>query len=343
MNILNKILIYIYKYLKIHKKKLFIFTLLTAVFFLIRFPYEEAMLYIVDQLKKKAFVQLKYESFYINPIGLALVFKKPEITMSITQKPFTAEQLIIKPSYKAFLSLRAGAVITLKWPGSFLQVNAREISPKLKEPDKIWLIKVNASQLNPAYLKAFSPLLSNIKGSINIEATVNLDPNFTIQPEAYWKVNGTNLNVQAMSYALPGNSTGSISLPSLNWGRINSQGEFKDGEWIITDTTLGEKQDAFQIRTRGLIFMDLKKPKDSKFSKKVTTRLKYYNLGLEIFANEDFKSKLYFLDMFFKSIESKTDQGWRYLAHIKGNATHFPDLIPVTQLPTLKTIRDSQQ
>ena len=326
----------LYKFLKKHKRKWVVFILLSCAFFLIRFPYEEAISYLIGQLRErtKSPIQFKYESFYIHPLGPSIVFKKPEILTSTTQTPFKAAELRLRPSYKALLQLKPGGIVTLKWPNSVLNVIVRK--KQIKKDIEGWFMNVKAQNFNPSFLSSFIPILSKTTGKITLDIDLLLDPRFEIQPTGAWNITGYNVQNQALSYTFPG-ATGTISLPSFQWSQISSQGQMKEGETIISNVSFGEKKDAFQVKTRGIVSVNFIK---QEFSKRIIPRLKSYNIGLEVLASEDLKPKLYFLDLFFSSVASETPQGWRYLAHIKGNAANFFDLSPVKQLPTLQEIQN---
>ena len=335
MQTLKKYFQILYQFLKTHKSKWFVLIVLSGTFFLIRFPYEEAVLYLMNKVTEqtKFSIKLKYKSFYINPLGPSLVFNNPEILTTNQSTSFKAEQLSLRPSYTALLQLKTGGVITLKWPDSVLNMTIRKKQIEKNKPG--WFIHIDTHNFNPVFLRFFIPILSKTSGKINLDMEMLLDPKFEKQPEGSWFLNGTDFHSQALSYTFPG-AIGAISLPSFQWNRIHSNGEIRKGEIIISDIALGTKKDAFQLKTRGIISIDIKKD----FSKKIKPRLKNYNMGMEILINEDLKPKLYFLDLFFSSIESKTSQGWRYLGHIKGNTANFFDLSPVSQLPTLKEIQN---
>ncbi len=333
---LKKYIHAVYLFLKKHKSKWILCILLSVVFILIRFPYEEAVLYLTNQVRErtKSSIQFKYESFYINPIGPTLVFKNSEILTLATQGVFKVDELKLRASYASLLQLKPGGIITLKWSDSVLNLTIRK--KRLKKNQIGWFVHLKGQNFNPAFLSAFAPVLSKTTGKINIDMKMLLDPGFEIQPVGSWSVTGWKIQSQALSYKFPG-TIGTISLPSFKWGSISSYGTVKEGEVIISEFFLGEKKDAFQIKSRGVIFVDFTK---KGLSKAVKPLLKNYNVGLEILASEDLKPKLYFLDLFFSSVGSQTPQGWRYLAQMKGNAVNFFDMAPVTQLPTLKEIQE---
>ena len=327
---------YLYQWFKKYKKKWLVFILFSGLFFFIRLPYEETVLYLISQLKEKtkSSIQLKYKSFYINPLRFSLVFNKPEISTTATQNTLRAAQLSLRPLYSSLLRLKAGGIITLKWPGSHLFITVRK--EQIEKTKAGWFIRVKARNFNPVFLRTFAPMLSKIKGKINLDMEMLLDPDFGIPPKGYWSLNGKKINSQAFSYKLS-EVIGSISLPPFQWSRINFEGRTQNGELFISDISLGEKKDAFQLKGRGFIRIDFIRQNFS--GQRVKPRLRNYSLGLDILTSEDLKSKLYLLDMVLPSIGSETPQGWRYLARIKGNATQLFDPVPVSQLPTLEDLQ----
>ena len=337
MSILKKYIGILYQFLKIHRIKCLVFILLSVVFILLRFPYEEAVLYLISQLKEetRASIHLKYDSFYINPIGPSFVFNNPKILITKNQNTFTAQRLIIRPSYTSLLQLQPGVALVLKWPGSIMNATIRKKQIKKNKPG--WFIKLTAHNFNPALLDSIVPTLSKTKGKINMDMELLLDPVFETQPEGFWNINGNNIHNQALSYTFPG-AIGTVSLPSFKWSKVSSRGQIKEGEIVISDISIGGQKDAFQIKSRGVISIDFIK---SNLSGKIKKPLiKSYSMGLDILTSEDLKPKLYFLNLVFSSIESKTPQGWRYLGYVKGNTANFFNLSPAPQLPTLEEIQN---
>lgn len=341
MEIITKYLKKLYQFLKIHKSKWFIFILFSLVFFLIRFPYEEAVLYLINQLQKntKSSIQLKYDNFYINPLGPSLVFNNPRILTPVNQSTFTAQQLSIRPSYKSLLQLKPGVVITLKQLDSMLNITIRK---KQAEKDKSgWFTHIKTHNFTPSSLSSFSSVLSKIRGKINIDIEILIDPTFEIQPVGSWSINGENIHSQVFSYTFPGD-VGTVSLPDFKWSRINSIGHIKKGQFTISDISLGEKKDAFQIKSRGIVSVNFTK---QGFSKRVTPHFKSYNIGLNVLINEDLMPKLYDLNIFLSYIDkfkTTTPQGRRYLTHIKGNSANFFDPSSISKLPTLQEIQNPE-
>ncbi len=326
----------IYKFLKKHKNKWLLFLLFSVVFFLIRFPYKETVLYFLTQIKNKSPVEFQYESFYIHPLGPWLVFKNPEISGLGKQKgSFKAEQIKLRPSYKSLLNIKPGAVIRVKWSYDSL-LNIQIKKKKIKKGRFGWFARLKGRNFHPAKLSAFVPFLSKTKGTINGDMEIFLDPEFITQPVGFWNIRAGGFHSEALSYTFPG-AVGTINLPSLKWSQIHFQGKIREGEFIISDLTLGAKKDTFQLKTRGLVSLDFVK---SGFSKKVRPRFKSYHLGLDILADEELKPRLYFLDLFFSSAGSQTPQGLRYVAEIKGSTALFFDMTPVPQLPTLQEIQN---
>lgn len=343
MNMLNTYIKKLYQFLKTHKSKWLVLIVFSLIFFLILFPYESAVLYLTNQLNKqtKSSVQLQYDSFFINPLGPRLVFKNPKIFMTGYQNAFTAKKLTLKPSYKSLLQLKIGGHIILQWSkGSSLSLTVRKTQIKRKKLG--WLFHINAQNFNPFFLSAFFPIMSKMSGKINISIEAILDPLFETQPKGSWSIRGQNIQSRFSSYTIPNNPTfGTIMFPYFKWSRIHSHGEIKNGEFIISDFSLGENKDTSQIRTRGIFRIDFKKHISSK---RIRTQLRQYNIGLDMSLSEDMKNQFYpSLDLLLSKIGAKTPQGWRYLGLIKGTSVSMPSPSPVSKLPTLQEIQNPKE
>ena len=318
-----------------HKKKWLLFFLLSIVFLLIRFPYESAMLYLISQIQEqtKSAFQLKYESFYINPINPSLVFNKPKIIIKKNQNTLKAEQLKISPSYSSLVRGKVGGVANLKWANSILNITFRK---KSTQEDKTgWLINIKSKDLDPSLLSAFASWLSNTKGKINLDMELFLDPLFKAQPQGFWHLTGQGFESQALSYTFPGDM-GAISFPHFNWSQLKAEGQIKNGNISLNDVSFGTKTDSLQVQTRGVVSLTFSK---QTYSKRIISRLKNYNIGVKILVKEDLEPKLRFLDWFLKQTKSKTPHGYLYMAHIKGNSMNIPNVLAVDKLPTLNEIK----
>ena len=336
IQIIKKSLQAIFLFFKTQKKKWLLFIALSIGFLLVRFPYESAMLYLISQIqdKTKSAFQLKYESFYVNPLNPSLVFNKPEIIIKKSRTVLKAGQLQLSPSYSSLLRGKAGGSATLKWDDSVLHFTFRK---KTIGKDKTgYLIHIKTESLNPSLLSAFVPLLSHTKGQVNLDMELFVDHTFATQPEGNWRITGQDFQSQAFSYTFPGD-IGAISFPHFRWSQLRAEGQIKEGDISVADMSFGEKADSFQIQTRGIVSLEFSK---QTYSKRIIPRLRNYSLGIKILVKEELEPKLGFLDWFLKSTKSKTSQGYLYMAHIKGNNMSIPKVAPVDRLPTLREIKN---
>ena len=337
MNNIRKYTQILWYWFKQNKRKWLTFIAVFTFFFLILFPYQEAVSYLINQLNNstKNSIQFKYESFYINPLGPSIVFNKPEIITNALQNNFQADQLQLRPSYKSLLQFKLGGILSLKWPKSLMQITFSK--KRIKNKSSHWLIHVKSPYFSPSDLRFLSPIFNKIKGTIDIDTKVLFDPNFAIQPEGHWSINSDSFQIQALSYTFPG-TFGSITLPFLEWAQINLQGKIKKGDIIISDFSLGDQKDPFQLKTRGIISIDFLK---QGMSKKIKSRLKSYHIGLDISVSKELEPSLSTLLILLKSIESQTPQGWRYLGEIRGNMVTY-DAFRTKTLPTLQKIQNPE-
>ncbi len=337
MNFLRKYLGIILHWFKLYRLKLLVFFVLLGLFFLIRFPYEEGISFLLDRVFRRAQIQLRYDNFYIHPIGPALVFENPEIQVGHSPRYIKLDQLRILPSYKALFSLRPGAVFIFKWRRSDLIISVRKTN--WGSSGHRLVMDLKAINFDPSVLRSTWPLLSKLSGAFYLNMKMVWDDIQEIRLDGFWNLTGGEIRIKALSYTFPG-TIGTISLPNFHWSRFHSSGQIKKNSVVISDISIGETKDPFQLKTRGILSLDIRK---KSFSSRPSFYLKSYDIGMEILASEDLKSKLYFLDLLFSSVEKKTPSGSRYLARIKGNSASFFNLFAVPELPTLKEIQNPKQ
>lgn len=337
MDQISKYIQILWNWLKKNKSKWLTFIAVFTLFFIILFPYQEAVSYFINKLNNstKNSIQFKYESFYINPLGPFIVFNKPEIITKTLQNNFQADQIKIRPSYKSLLQFKLGGIVFLKWPNSLMQITISR--KKAKNKSFHWLTHVKSPYFNLSDLHFLSPIFNKIKGTIDIDTKILLDPNFVMQPEGHWSINSNSFQSQALSYTFPG-IFGSITLPTLKWTQVSLQGKVKKGDIIISDFSFGDQKDPFQLKARGIISIDFLK---QGMSKKIRSRLKSYHMGLDIFVNKEIEPHLSSFLVLFKSLELQTPQGWRYLGEIRGNMATY-DAFRTKTLPTLQQIQNPE-
>lgn len=337
MSFLKKYLGIIWHWLKLHRLKLFVFFILIGVFFLIRFPYGEGISFLLDRAFRRSQIQLRYDNFYISPFGPALVFENPNIQIGKSHRYVKLDQLRVLPSYKALFSLRPGGVFIFKWRRSDLILSVRKTN--WGNSGQRLVIMLKAINFDPSVLHSMWPLLSKLSGAFYLNMEIEWDDTQEIQLDGFWNVTGGEIQIKALSYTFPG-TIGTISLPHFHWSHFYSNGRINKNSIVISDVSIGKTKDPFQLKTRGILSLDIRK---KSFSSRPAVYLKNYDIGMEILANEDLKSKLYFLDLLFSSVEKKTPVGSRYLARIKGNSASFFNLFAVPKLPTLKEIQSPKQ
>jgi len=322
------------KWFSTYKKKWLVFILLSIFFFAWRFPYNESILYLIDKIRVTSGLgfYINYKKVYLSLLGPALVFEEPEIQLESTGDIFKVEEIHIYPSYKALMTLKAGVGLTLKWSDSEVSLIARK--KRLNRETIGVLVSIKSARFDLSQLSDFFPIFSKISGYVRLNGDLWVDPEFNKPPEGSWRFSGRNVNSRALSYTFPG-SIGTISLPTFQWSRFLSQGTIENGKILIAETSMGEKNDPFQIKTRGMIELNFFR---QSFSQIPRIQLNNYTLGMEIITHSNIKSKLYFLDIFFSSVEEKTSYGSHYLVLLQGNKANLFDMSQITKLPTLEEI-----
>ena len=329
----------LWSWVKLYKKKWFIFFLLCAFFFVIQFPYEESIKYLTDKIRTetKSSFQLNYEGFYFNPFSLSLVFKNPKIQLHPDGQHLILKNLKISPSYRFLFTFKPGGKVVLIWENSRITFTFQKKNIEKSQPG--WFITLNTYQWNPADFSAVWPLLSDISGKINFYGELQMDPTFKSKPKGMWQLRGYNIQSKDFSYTFPG-TIGTITLPDFQWSTLSSSGRIKKEEVLISDLIAGEQKDLFQIKTRGSLLLAFSKNIRSIFPK---VYVKSYDMGLDISVDDNLRQKVYFLGLLFESVASQNPNGsWRYLARIKGNPANFFDLTPISSLPSLQEIQNPE-
>ena len=320
-----------------HRRKVLIFVCGALFFFLLKFPYNEAVFYLVRQVEERArgAFGFNYGSFYFTPWGPEVVFKEPEIRIRGLEGVIKVKELGLFPSYGALLSLRRGVGVVVRWQdASELEVVIRERG--LSRGREGFLITVRSSLFKLSHLKAWMPVLAKVSGYASFHFEFLVDSSFEEAPVGFWSFAGRNLSTQALSYTFPGN-IGTISLPAFQWASARSTGTInREGRLRLVEAGIGVAQDPFQMKLRGVLEMDFK----SSFSLMPGVSLKNYDMALDILAAPDIKPKLYFLDILLSSVENKTAGGSRYLARLRGSKSGLFNLSRLSRWLTMQEMEN---
>ena len=348
MTYLSNFIAYLFTAFRRYKKKLFLFLALVLLFFTIRFPYEEGVSFLLNQIKKgtnNAF-NLHYDSFSINPIGPTIVFRQPEVYIRAIDTTLKVRQIKLSPSYLSLLTLNLGGKINvLLQNASHLHIVLKQ--KKIKNSQNGVALDINIPRLDPQALRSIFPQITQWKsGSIQFKMTVELDPSFTAQPEGIWFLEGKNLETRALSFSSftqnPNTiGIGSFPFPPFKWGKIFSRGSVKDGEIQVSSLHIGEEKDSFQVKLAGLALVPLQR---GSYSPMPRGKLESYDFGIEVQATDAIKSKLFFLDLLFgNDAQTKEGHKTKYLARVSGNRSQKFSLTPIQKLPTLEEIISPKQ
>jgi type II secretion system protein N len=96
-----------------------------------------------------------------------------------------------------------------------------------------------------------------LKGKISSDFSVSIDPSLDTAPYGVVSMNGSAIEVPALSLPIPG--MGPVQLPTLQFSKLDFKGRLQEGSFNIESLTLGQTVDALSARARGQMKVAIQK------------------------------------------------------------------------------------
>ncbi|MCB0355578.1 MAG: type II secretion system protein GspN [Bdellovibrionales bacterium] len=318
----QKLAQFIINIFKFHKKKLLSIVFFALVFFLILFPYEDLSDLVTENValatNNQVFITFDDLNLSLIPApGLDMKGVKLELP---NLPPIEAQSLSLSPSIASLLAFKLGFVSNIKGllDGDLQLV----VKPGSKTEDKkiqLQAVDIEANNIQLSELKKYLNLPIQLKGKANLELNAELDPNFVEQPDGEASLMTEKLRLPSTSLPTP---FGELPFPEMNFEKLTLKGRLTGGDLIIEQFELGSIKDAFSMRLKGRLGLQLIKgprgiaPLPGAFDLKAEINSKSRD-------NKDLQLFLSFLDK-YKVTSGDTD---RYLLRVKGrNFQQNPDM-----------------
>lgn len=305
-----------------HKSKIFLFFGLVIVFVIVFFPYDD----LSDRITQEIAVN-SGNTLYVQFEDLSIGFlPQPGIKMSNVkiESPMVgeihADVVRAAPSILAPIKqLPLGRVQVDNIFSGMLDVSTSP-SNKINVPTAI---SADIEFMNfdlGALLKAVVPFPMKAIGKMSLTGLIDIDTEMKSQPEGDIQLVSPQVNIPSFAIETSTPSANgmpikqSISIPTLNLGRVQLKGKMKNGKVFFSDTVIGSDRDDVFAKVGGDIDIRVTP---------ATVMATYYNLQFDLTLKDAFLASLgsyaTMVDLAIGKYAQKSSGGKRYLFRMQFN------------------------
>lgn len=327
MPVIQKIATLLANILRFHKKKVLITFCAAFLFAVVLFPYDD----LADLVTAKVAAATQNQVFIqFDELGIALVplfalqMEKVEVDTPFLPT-LSADALTLAPSIASLLQFKMGFSAAAQ--GLFqgdLSLSARQ-GKKVGEEGNVRQLLVDAdySEFSLKSLKETLELPVNLEGraSVNLEATV--DPSFNEQPEAETELSISQLRLPPSTVPT---AFGPVSLPNLQFSKVNGKARLTASEFLIEELTLGGADEPLSGRLKGKVNVLFQMQGD-----RVVPIVGAYDIRMELNVRKAIENELSLFLGFLSRFKNPTPTGSRYAFRMTASRMGPPsDMQPIS-------------
>jgi type II secretion system protein N len=302
-----------FRFLLNHKWKISLVFILTFVFLFLLFPLTDLNDFIsakVSQMTNNK-VFLQFEEMQFNPLSTTLSLDHVVLETD-TIDNLTIENISATPSLSALFSKQPGGKISATGllDGS-LSIKMTPAGPRKSESTTADAglqksdIEFVAEKISIKKIKNLLSLNFPISGSMDLLASLNIDPAFIDQPDGDLQIQIQKFELQSTSIQIP--EMGSINLPELKFLKSEFKGKIQNGRFVIENGQLGLPTDDFFGSIKGDIGFIIQN-----INGQMRPLVNSYNLSMDLHAKPAFKERAGFFLNFIERFQSEELGHTRY-------------------------------
>ncbi len=269
---------------RFHKLKMLVVLLFAVVFSLWIFPSGDLSDIVSDQATRGSgmYIQLEGLSLAFNPgPGIHaenLVIEPPDMpaidAASAEVYPSIIDAILGKTAAAAYLSgLFKGDV----------SVDVSE-GDKMKSGERVKNLTLVTERLDLSrvgdYMRDANMMNLELKGAMNLNTTMSIDPAFTNQPSGTAAVDIANFSLPAQTLQT---QMGPIQTPPLALGKLSVQAKMNDGQLELQEVNFGGAKDGLSGKVKGQIVMNMRR-----VGAVVSPVIGNYKLGIDLTIPKSF-------------------------------------------------------
>ncbi len=230
--------------------------LMTFVFALLVFPYDDLSDMITELVAKNSQNQV-----FVQFDDLGIGFLPPSLKMSNVSldtpvlPTIKAKKLYLAPNIAGLLAFSPGFSATIEdvLKGE-VDIDLRA-GKKVNDNIRLQNASVKLKDLDLKSLTTFAQAQLDLEGSVAATLSAQVDPTLTEQPDG-------SLTLDISKFRLPPSTIptpmGPVSLSNLEISHISLKGDLKNGNFDISEGTIGQQGDAINGRIKGRIGIRLR-------------------------------------------------------------------------------------
>lgn len=243
---------------RFHKLKMLLTVFFTLLFTLMIFPYNDlgdwVSMKVSEVTQNQVFVQFENMSLSLIPQpGLKL---KDVYVESALGPQVNVGALAVSPSIRGLLTLKPGVSISAEdlFSGD-VQVTTRG-GQEAKGGNQKQIISLSTEDVLIEKIMELVKAPLTVNGKVDASSEVDLDPQFTEQPEG-------KINLTVKKFHLPASVAqtpfGPLNVPELKISKIQLKGRLKSGELFIDNLVVGNSKDELNGTIKGKVRLQLRK------------------------------------------------------------------------------------
>lgn len=307
--------------LRFHKLKILVFLAMTAVFFVVFFPYDDLGDWVAakvsEMTQRQVYLQFEGMGFSLYPQP-GIEFEK--VYMESTFAPsLRIGALSMAPSIRGLLSFKPGVTILAQ---DFLKGNVHLSTRGGEKTAKGERKQILQLQLEKVLLGEVLKLIEapvDLNGAIKGESQFTVDPNFSEQPDGKIDITVDRFRLPPSSVATP---IGPLNLPEITISSIRLQGRLISGELFVDELRLGDSKDELNGTVKGQLQVTLVKR-----GVEIAPQFGRYDFKIDLRTLPSLEKKAGLFLTFLDSYKKPQIAGSRYSVQISGTNFYNPPRI----------------
>lgn len=312
---------YLASFLKTQWRKILVALGCAVFFFLVLFPYSDLTSFASKFIFEQAGISTRIKELGLKVLPLPGA-KVSGLEVMISSPPLSIGEAAFYPSlfsYALYGDVFFSADVEQIFGGN-IELSR---SPGDKVPEKEHrkdVFEIEAASIDLGQVMTFlktntlapSSLPLQIRGLISLLSNIDVDLQYTVQPNAEFQITGENVVFPPQSVPT---HFGPIQFPEMSWKSILIKGRLVAGELVIEEAQLGQAGDPLLIKSKGRLAINLaKRPNGS-----IEPRFGAYEFNNDISMTQSVESVVGLLiSPIAGNFKAQTSNGTRYLFRING-------------------------
>ena len=300
-----------------NKKQIWVFWLFCSLFFILMFPWSEAIEKVVRNSQKKSPVPFEFSDMKLKLFPPSVVFHDFSIDQKVLDIDLRFDRLSFSLAMKQWIALKPAFRVQLVKGVSSLKLTFSKRKKTIEgEEIEHWDVQANSPRLNLSVLTDFFPDIE-MGGVISFYFTFKGSSQDLENSSAFFSLEGSKIDILKANI---NSNLGLIKLPNLKWSQLDISARLKESNASIESFILGSATDRLYVQMKGGA---------SLASAYGRVRLNSYDIQTNIKADK--RLELSLLDLFLLKAKQENLNSNIYKARIRGRGFSAPRIEKLEQ------------